>query len=73
MEDEVTLWGQVGCTSGVTLGTKAVFLAQAGISKSLPGNKTYWGTPAKEARTYLKDLANINKLPELFENFKSKK
>ncbi|MFH4969036.1 UDP-3-O-(3-hydroxymyristoyl)glucosamine N-acyltransferase [Gaetbulibacter sp. M240] len=73
VEDEVTIWGQVGCTSGITLGTKAVFLAQSGISKSLPGNKTYWGTPAKEARMVLKDMANINKLPELFENLKSKK
>ena len=35
IEDEVTIWGQVGCTSGVTLGTKSVFHAQSGISKSL--------------------------------------
>ena len=73
VEDEVTFWGQVGCASGVTIGTKAVFLAQAGISKSLPGNTTYWGTPAKEARTVLKDMAHINRLPQIFENLKSKK
>ena len=47
IEDEVTIWGQVGCTSGITIGKKAVVHAQSGISKSLEGNKTYWGTPAQ--------------------------
>ncbi|GAA4282055.1 UDP-3-O-(3-hydroxymyristoyl)glucosamine N-acyltransferase [Gaetbulibacter aestuarii] len=73
VEDEVTIWGQVGCASGIKIGSKAIILAQAGISKSLPGNKTYWGTPARESRSVLKDMANVNKLPEMFENLKSKK
>ncbi|NCO63333.1 MAG: UDP-3-O-(3-hydroxymyristoyl)glucosamine N-acyltransferase [Flavobacteriales bacterium] len=65
VEDEVTFWGQVGCTSGVTIGTKAVIHAQSGISKSLEGHKTYWGTPAQEARTELKEMASIKKIPEI--------
>ncbi|MFH6769286.1 UDP-3-O-(3-hydroxymyristoyl)glucosamine N-acyltransferase [Gaetbulibacter aquiaggeris] len=73
IEDEVTIWGQVGCTSGVTLGTKAVFHAQSGISKSLEGNKTYWGTPAQDARSEMKEMANIKRLPEILEYIKSKK
>lgn len=73
VEDEVTFWGQVGCTSGVTIGTKAVLHAQAGISKSLEGGKTYWGTPAQEARTELKEMANIKQIPEILEYIKSKK
>lgn len=73
IEDEVTIWGQVGCTSGVTLGTKAVFHAQSGISKSLEGNKTYWGTPAQDARSEMKEMANIKRIPEILEYIKSKK
>jgi UDP-3-O-[3-hydroxymyristoyl] glucosamine N-acyltransferase len=73
IEDEVTIWGQVGCTSGVTIGTKAVIHAQSGISKSLEGNKTYWGTPAQEARAEMKEMANIKQIPEILEFVKSKK
>jgi len=73
IEDEVTIWGQVGCTSGVTLGTKSVFHAQSGISKSLEGNKTYWGTPAQDARTEMKEMANTKRIPEILEFIKSKK
>jgi len=57
IEDEVSIWGQVGITSGVTIGTKAVLLAQAGISKSLEGGKTYFGSPAEEARGLYKKIA----------------
>lgn len=73
VEDEATFWGQVGCTSGVTIGTKAVLHAQSGISKSLEANKTYWGTPAQEARTEMKEMANIKKIPEILQFIKSKK
>ena len=73
IEDEVTFWGQVGCTSGVTKGAKAVIHAQSGISKSLEGNKTYWGTPAQEARAEMKEMANIKRIPDLFDFFKAKK
>jgi UDP-3-O-[3-hydroxymyristoyl] glucosamine N-acyltransferase len=65
IEDEVTLWGQVGVTSAATIGAKAVIHAQSGVSKSLPGGKTYFGSPAEEARDKLKQLANIKKIPEI--------
>jgi len=72
IEDEVTIWGQVGSTSGITIGAKAVILAQTGISKSLEGNKTYFGTPADESRTKLKELASIRQIPKLIEELKRK-
>lgn len=71
IEDEVTIWGQVGCASGITIGTKAIIHGQTGISKSIAGGKTYWGTPAEEAREKLKGLANIKKIPELIEKLKN--
>lgn len=73
IEDEVTIWGQVGITSGITIAKKAVIHAQSGISKSLEGNKTYWGTPAQEARAEMKEMANIKQIPEILEYIKSRK
>ena len=48
IEDEVTLWGQVGTNSGITIGKGAVILGQTGVTKSIPGGKTYFGTPISE-------------------------
>lgn len=73
IEDEATIWGQVGMTSGITIGEKAVIHAQSGVSKSLEANKTYWGTPAQEARAKMKEMANVKRIPEIFDLIKSKK
>lgn len=62
IEDEVTLWGQVGVASAVTIGKKAVVLAQTGVSKSLTGGKTYFGSPAEEAREKLKQIALVKEI-----------
>ena len=70
IEDEVTLWGQVGITSGVTIGKKAVILAQSGVSKSLEGGKSYFGSPAEEAREKLKQMASVKMIPEIFQKLK---
>lgn len=67
IEDFVTIWGQVGITSGITIGEKAVIAAQSGVSKSLPGNKTYLGTPADEFRKKYSELASIRRIPDLIE------
>lgn len=71
IEDEVTLWGQVGVTSGITIGTKAVVLAQTGISKSLEGHKTYFGSPVEEAREKLKQLAHVKQIPGIIQKLKN--
>ncbi|WP_435625601.1 UDP-3-O-(3-hydroxymyristoyl)glucosamine N-acyltransferase [Flagellimonas sp.] len=72
LEDEVTLWGQVGVISGITIGKKAVVLAQSGVGRSLEGGKTYFGSPAEEAREKMKQMAYIKQVPYLMEKFKKK-
>ena len=62
IEDEVTLWGQVGTNSGITIGKGAVILGQTGVTKSVPGGKTYFGTPISESRLKLKELAYLKRL-----------
>lgn len=71
IEDEVTLWGQVGVTSGITIGKKAIVLAQTGIAKSLAGGKTYFGSPAEEAREKLKQMASVKQIPSILEKVKN--
>ena len=70
IEDEVTIWGQVGTTSGITIGAKAVLLAQSGVSKSLEGGKVYFGSPAEESGDKMKQLANIKRIPDILEKLK---
>lgn len=71
IEDEVTLWGQVGVISGITIGAKAVVLAQTGISKSLKGGKTYFGSPAEEAREKIRQLAYVKHIPDMLQKLKN--
>ena len=70
IEDGVTLWGQVGVTSAISIGKGVVVLAQSGVSKSLEAGKTYFGSPAEEARERLKQLANLRQLPAIMEQLK---
>jgi UDP-3-O-[3-hydroxymyristoyl] glucosamine N-acyltransferase len=73
IEDDVTIWGQVGTNSGITIGSKAVILGQTGVTKSIEGGKTYFGTPIEESRSKLKELALLRKLPEIIEQLKGDK
>jgi UDP-3-O-[3-hydroxymyristoyl] glucosamine N-acyltransferase len=42
-----------------------VVLGQTGVTKSIEGGKSYFGTPVEESREKLKQLANIKKIPEM--------
>lgn len=67
LEDDVILWGQVGVQKDLTIGKGAVVLGQSGIAKSLEGNKTYFGSPVRDARDKMKEIALMKRLPELME------
>ncbi|MDG1779053.1 MAG: UDP-3-O-(3-hydroxymyristoyl)glucosamine N-acyltransferase [Flavobacteriaceae bacterium] len=72
IEDEVTIWGQVGTNSGITIGKKAIILGQTGVTKSVEGGKTYFGTPIQESRGKLKEMAALRQLPDLLQKLKEK-
>lgn len=72
IEDDVTIWGQVGTNSGITIGSNTTILGQTGVTKSVVGNKTYFGTPIEESRLKLKELAILRKLPQIVEKLKEK-
>lgn len=70
VEDDVILWGQVGVQKDLTIGKGAVVLGQSGLAKSLKGGITYFGSPVREAREKMKELALIKQLPEIIERLK---
>lgn len=65
VEDDVILWGQVGIQKDITIGKGAVVLGQSGVPKSLEGDKTYFGSPATEAREKMKEIAYLKQIPVL--------
>jgi UDP-3-O-[3-hydroxymyristoyl] glucosamine N-acyltransferase len=68
MGDNVILWGQSGVRSDVTLGNGSVLLGQSGLGEDMEAGKTYFGSPASEARTKMKELAALKMLPEIVKN-----
>ncbi|MGB1204844.1 MAG: UDP-3-O-(3-hydroxymyristoyl)glucosamine N-acyltransferase [Chitinophagales bacterium] len=64
--NSVILWGQVGVSKSLTIGDNVVVYAQSGVPKSLKPNKTYFGSPAQEARQQMKNLAMINRLDKIW-------
>lgn len=66
IEDEVILWGQVGVSKTLTIGKGAVLYAQSGVPASLEGGKTYFGSPAADAKEKMKELVWNKRIPEMW-------
>ena len=66
IKNNVSIWGQVGCASKITIHDNVVVLAQSGITKDLEEGKTYFGTPCAEAKQKFRELAALKNLPKLF-------
>lgn len=65
VEDEVILWGQVGVNKDLVLGKGSVVWAQSGVGDNLEPGKTYFGSPAVEARTRMKELVWMKRISEI--------
>ncbi|WP_407557521.1 UDP-3-O-(3-hydroxymyristoyl)glucosamine N-acyltransferase [Winogradskyella sp. 4-2091] len=70
VEDNVTIWGQVGVKSGITLAKGTVLFAQSGLGHSTDEGKTYFGSPAIDARAFFKERAYVKKIPEILQKIK---
>ena len=69
----VTLWGQVGISSDITIGNYAVIQAQSGVGENVPAGKVFFGSPANEAKTKLRELFAVKQLPSLIHKLYDKK
>lgn len=65
------LAGQVGVAGHLEIGDQAVVGAQGGVTKSLEGGKQYWGTPARDMKTVLREQASLIRLPDAMKRIKA--
>lgn len=63
--DHVTMWGQVGISSDITIGDGATIQAQSGVGENVPAGKVFFGTPAYDARSKMKEVFAVKQLPSL--------
>jgi UDP-3-O-[3-hydroxymyristoyl] glucosamine N-acyltransferase len=68
--DHVILYGKVGVSKALKIGDRAVVLASSNVGDDLEGGKTYFGSPAQEARLAWRQYATYRKLPEIWEKFR---
>jgi UDP-3-O-[3-hydroxymyristoyl] glucosamine N-acyltransferase len=59
------LAGQVGAAGHLTIGDGSVLTAQSGVPNDVPPKSFYSGYPAIENKQWLKNMAALNRLPEL--------
>ena len=67
---QVILAGQVGISGQVTLGDHTTVAAQSGVHQSLAANAKVAGYPAMDHRRWLRVMAQIKKLPQLWQRVK---
>jgi UDP-3-O-[3-hydroxymyristoyl] glucosamine N-acyltransferase len=60
------LAGRVGTAGHLTIGDGTIITAQSGVPNDVPARALYSGYPAVENRQWLKMMAALNRLPELF-------
>jgi UDP-3-O-[3-hydroxymyristoyl] glucosamine N-acyltransferase len=70
IQNNVSLWGQVGVSKTLTIGEGASVLAQSGVAHSLEGGKTYFGSPALEARTMMRQIGMLKQLTAAWDKVK---
>jgi len=70
IEDEVTIWGQVGIRSDVKIAKKTIILAQSGIAKDTQEGQVYWGSPAETMMEFNRKRIFLKNLPNLIEKLK---
>ncbi len=70
VEDYAVIGGQVGIGDKARIESGAVLGSGCGVltSKIVRGGQVVWGTPARPLKEYLRQLANLARLPELRKN-----
>ncbi len=63
IEDEVTVWGQVGISSGISIETGTVLMAKTGVMKSLKKG-VYWGSPSQEYRKKMREIIHLKNITD---------
>lgn len=67
---KVTFWGQVGISSDIKIGDQVTVMAQSGVGMDLETGKSYFGSPAGEAREKMRELSQIKRIPDILEKLR---
>lgn len=60
--DNCTIYGQAGITQNLNIGDNVTIYAQSGITKNLESGKSYFGSPADEAREKYREMNILKNL-----------
>ena len=60
--DGVMMGGQVGLADHVAVGDGAQIGAQSGLMRDVPAGQKWFGSPARPAREYMREIATLTKL-----------
>lgn len=63
--NHVTMAGQVGVVGHISIGDNATLGAKAGVTHDVPPNAVYLGAPAVPIEQKKRELATLNKLPDM--------
>lgn len=70
LEKNVLLAGQVGISGHLTIHDNAVVYAQSGVGGDVPANSVISGSPAFEAREWLRAITAFPKLPDFLKSMR---
>jgi UDP-3-O-[3-hydroxymyristoyl] glucosamine N-acyltransferase len=73
LEKNVLLAGQVGISGHLTIHENAVIYAQSGIGGDVPAGAVMSGSPAFDAREWLRAITAFHKLPEIWKTVRQLK
>jgi len=68
--NNVIAWGQVGISKTLKIGDGVTILAQSGVGNDLEPGKTYFGSPAVEARKKWREIAAAKTMVEIWEKMR---
>lgn len=63
--NHVKVWGQAGISSNAVIPDNVTIYAQSGVTGNLENGKTYFGSPAGEAKEKMREIFAIKQLPNL--------
>lgn len=69
--NNVILWGQVGVSKDLIIEDEVIVLAQSGVGMKLEKGKTYFGSPAIEARKKMKEIVAAKNMVEIWERMRN--
>jgi UDP-3-O-[3-hydroxymyristoyl] glucosamine N-acyltransferase len=68
VEDDVIIAGQAGISDHLTIGRGARLLVQSGTIADIPADATYFGTPARTHREFLRAQVALYRLTKIVDD-----